>query len=53
MNTNEYNELMELIEAYGDTCEQFGDYQSVENMLNCGRAKQKISDFLKNFVKNA
>lgn len=53
MTTNEYNELMGLIEAYGDACEQFGDYQGVENMLNCGRAKQKISDFLKNFVKNA
>ena len=53
MTTNEYNELMELIEAYGDACEQFGDYQGVENMLNCGKAKQKISDFLKNFIKNS
>ena len=45
-----YDELMELIEAYGDACEQFGDYQSVENMLNCGRAKKKNRGI---FEKNA
>ena len=53
MTQKEYKELMQLIEQYGDACENFGDYNSKANSLNCDEAVLKIQNFLKKFVKNS
>lgn len=48
MNDNRYNELIALIEEYGDACENFGDFQSGSNADKCDKIMKKIKEFLKN-----
>lgn len=49
---NVLDELMRLVENYGDACEHFGDYQTCENALLCGEAKKKIEEFAKLYLTN-
>lgn len=48
MNDNKYNELIALIEEYGDACENFGDFQCDRNADKCDEILKKIKEFLKN-----
>lgn len=48
MNDDRYNELIALIEEYGDACENFGDFQSGNNADKCDEIMRKIKEFLKN-----
>ena len=49
MNDNKYNELIALIEEYGDACENFGDFQCDRNADKCDEIMKKIKEFLKNW----
>ena len=51
MTTTEYQQIMELIEHYGDCCESFGEYQTTDHIFNCGAAKEEIEKFLKKYIK--
>ena len=50
MSYEDMQKLMVLIEKYGNACEYFGDYQTMENSLNCGIAKNEIKEFLYRFI---
>lgn len=46
----EYGKLIELIERYGDCCRSFGEYQTIDHILNCSTAKEDIENFLKEML---
>lgn len=52
MTIKEYNDLINLIEEYGDACENFGDFCCDRNADECDKAIRKIREFLMKFVKN-
>ena len=53
MTIQEYRNLMNLIDEYGDCCEEFGDYNGKEQIKNCRIAYDKIKDFLQKMLDNA
>ena len=48
MNDNRYNELIALIEEYGEACENFGNFPCDCYADRCCEAMEKIENFLKN-----
>ena len=50
MTINEYNNLISLIEKYGEACEDFGDFICDRNADKCDKAIRKIREFLAKFV---
>ena len=49
MNDTKYRELLALIQAYGDACENFGDFQCDLNADRWNEILKKIKEFLKNY----
>lgn len=43
-------EIMKLVDAYGDACETFGDYQVHANAMECVAAKAAIESSLRELV---
>lgn len=50
MTINEYNDLISLIEEYGDACQDFGDFCCDRNADKCDEIMRKIREFLAEFI---
>lgn len=50
MTLNEYNDLTNLIEEYGEACQNFGDFICDKNADECDEANAKIREFLRKFI---
>lgn len=44
-------EMMELVDAYGDACETFGDYQFASNAMDCVIKRSEIEHKLRQMIK--
>ena len=47
MNQQQFDELMKLIDEYGDDCEAFGDYQTSSNGVAVKHSRNEIIKYIK------
>ena len=47
MNQQQFDELMKLIDKYGDDCEAFGDYQTSSNGVAVKHSRNEIIKYIK------
>ena len=47
MSQQQFDELMKLIDKYGDDCEAFGDYQTSSNGVAVKHSRNKIIKYIK------
>ena len=47
MNQQQFDELMKLIDKYGDDCEAFGDYKTSSNGVAVKHSRNEIIKYIK------